>query len=302
MSLWIRLLYMFGVLLLGIAGRSFGVLDDDMTGRLNQVAFYVLLPALVFVSTYDEPLEEIVSVTVLVGMCLVLFLTVALSWIVHYRTDSDAVRGVATVQSYHSNFGYLGLPFVTATVGGAAAAKASLILGVGALVQVPMTILVLVALSETAGSVRDELRSVLLNPVLLALVIGLLFSATQVAVPQLLVSGLDGLSNLALPVALLCVGASVELALPRYELETVGSVVALKVLCMPAVAWLVFTALQASPSELRAGVLMFGAPTAVSTYIYVSELGGDERIASVNIFVTTIASFLTLSALVQLLP
>lgn len=294
MELLGRVLYMLGLLGVGIAARTVGVLDESRTDWLNAFAFYVALPALIFVSTYTEPLGDIVSPTLVLGLWIVLFVTAGLSWVIHRRQASPATRGVATVQSYHSNFGYLGLPLVDATLGTAAAAKASLILGVGALTQVPLTIVLLLRITDSDASIRDELRGVLTNPVLVALAIGLLFSWRGAGVPATVSTGLVWLSELALPVALLCVGASLELSIPQHDFDTVGSVVALKVFLMPAVAWLTFTLLGATALTVQAGVLMFGAPTAVSTYIYASELGGDRRIASVNIFVTTVVSIVSL--------
>ncbi|MEF8882260.1 MAG: AEC family transporter [Halapricum sp.] len=301
MDLLTRLLYMLGLLGVGVAARALGVLDDRRTNWLNRFAFYVALPALIFVSTYAEPLGEILSPTLVVGLWIVVLVTASLSWIVHRRRRTPATRGVAVVQSYHSNFGYLGLPLVAATLGSAAAAKASLILGVGALTQVPLTVLILLRVTDTDASVLDELRGVVTNPVLVALSIGLLFSWQGATVPAAAATGLGYLSDLALPVALLCVGASLELTLPERDYGTIGSVVALKVFFMPLLAWATFTALGAPTLTLQAGVLMFGAPTAVSTYIYASELGGNRRIASVNIFVTTVVSIVTLFGALQFL-
>lgn len=301
MDLLTRLLYMLGLLGVGVAARALGILDNRRTDWLNRFAFYVALPALIFVSTYAEPLGEILSPTLVVGLWIVVLVTASLSWIVHRHRRTPATRGVAVVQSYHSNFGYLGLPLVAATLGSAAAAKASLILGVGALTQVPLTILILLRVTDTDASVWDELRGVVTNPVLVALSIGLLFSWQGATVPAAAATGLGHLSDLALPVALLCVGASLEMTLPERDYGTIGSVVALKVFFMPLLAWATFTALGAPTLTLQAGVLMFGAPTAVSTYIYASELGGNRRIASVNIFVTTVVSIVTLSGALQFL-
>jgi len=294
MDLFVRVLYMLGLLGVGIAARSVGVLDEQRADWLNRFAFYAALPALIFLSTYAEPLAEILSPTVVLGLWVVLFVTVGLSWLVHRRNDTPAARGVAMVQSYHSNFGYFGLPLVAATLGSAAAAKASLILGVGALTQVPLTIVILLRVTGSDAAIADELRGVVTNPVLVALVIGLVFSWQGFGVPAPATDGLGVLAELALPIALLCVGASMELAFPREDLGTVGSVVGLKVVLMPALAWLTFTLLGVSNLTIQASVLMFGAPTAVSTYIYAGELGGDRRIASLNIFVTTVVSIVTL--------
>jgi hypothetical protein len=301
MDLLARFLFMLGLLGAGVLARAVGVLGERRTERLNSLAFYVALPALVFTSTYAEPLGEIVSPTLIVGLWVVLFATAGLSWVVHSRQADPATRAVAVVQSYHSNFGYLGLPLVAATLGSAAAAKGSLILGVGALTQVPLTILLLVRLTDGEADLARELRTVLTNPVILALSVGLVFSAFRLGVPGPAATGLEWIAELALPIALLCVGASLELELPDRAYGTVGAVVAVKVLAMPAIAWLAFSSLGVDPLTLQAGVVMFGAPTAVSTFIYASELGGDESIASIDIFVTTVVSLGTLFALLRVL-
>ena len=46
---------------------------------------------------------------------------------------------------------------------------------------------------------------------------------------------------------------------------------------------------------------MLAMPTAVSTYIYASELGGDRDLASATVVATTVAAVVTLFTIVQLL-
>lgn len=51
-----RLAYLFALLAVGVLARQVGVLDDYRTTQLHAVSFYGTLPALVFASTYDQPL------------------------------------------------------------------------------------------------------------------------------------------------------------------------------------------------------------------------------------------------------
>lgn len=295
-----RLAYMLALLAVGVAARRAGVLGRTRTDRLNAVAFYVALPALIFHSTYGRSPAELVSARLVVALVAVIVATLGVGWFVHRRIRSRSTRSVALVQSYHGNFGYLGLPLVAATLGSAAAATGSVILGVGALTQVPLTILVLVSLNDASADLRGELRNVVTNPVLLALATALVASTLSVSVPDPALSGLGVVSELALPLALLVVGASIELEVPENDLDTLGAVVCLKVVLMPVLGWVAFTMLGVDGLTRAAGVVMFGAPTAVSTFVYANELGGDAEFASIGVFVTTVVSVLTLGTVVGL--
>ncbi|PSP70885.1 malonate transporter [Halobacteriales archaeon QH_9_66_26] len=300
MAVLARLLAMLAVVLAGTGLRAAGVLNADRTARLNALAYYVALPALIFTATYDQSVGDLLSPALLAGLVIVFVVTAALAWLVHRDRWSQPRRSVAVVQSYHSNLGYLGLPLVAATFDGEVTAIASVILGIGSLVQVPLTVLVLVGLNDADTRVRDELREVATNPVIASLVAGLAVGPIGIGVPSPVATGLDGLGAFALPLALLCVGASLELDLPSVDVGATLSVVGLKIALMPVLAWTVFTALAVDPATLTAGVVMFGTPTAVSTFVYSNELGGDEGFASLNVFVTTVASVGSLFVLIEL--
>lgn len=159
-----------------------------------------------------------------------------------------------------------------------------------ALVQVPMTVLALVTINDADAPPRDELAELATNPVLWALVAGLAGATVGLSLPNSLAAGLGLLGRSALPLALLGVGASLRVDPAEFDPAATGAVVALKVAVMPALAWVVFSALGVSATVFGAVVVLFGMPSAVSTYVYASELGGDARFASVNVFATTVAS------------
>ena len=300
MELLGRLLTLLVLLLIGTGLRTTGVLDTRRTARLNAVAYYVALPALIFVSTYDRDIGELLSPALVGGLLVVLFSTAGIAWLVHRNRPSTPRRSVAIVQSYHSNLGYLGLPLVAATFDADVTAIASVVLGVVTLTQLPLTIIVLSTLNGANAAIGDEIRGLATNPVLGALIAGLVVGSIGVAVPSSVAAGLDVLGALALPLALLCVGASLQVDLPSVDAGATGSVVALKIVCMPILAWLVFSTLAVDAATFTATVVMLGTPTAVSTFVFATELGGDEEFASLNVFLTTLVSIATLFVLITL--
>ncbi len=295
-----RLVVLLALLVTGTGLRIGGVLDAGRTARLNALAYYVALPALVFVSTYDQSVGDLLSGALVVGLVVVMGGTAAVAWIVHRNRSSGPRRSVAVVQSYHSNLGYLGLPLVAASFDAHVAAIASVVYGVLSLIQVPLTIVLFSVLGSGDTSIRHELQRLLTDPVLGALAAGLAVGGLGVAPPTPAITGLDAAGTLALPLALLCVGASLRLESSRFDLADTGSVTLLKIGVMPALAWLVFSLLAVDRAAFAASVVMLGTPTSVSTYLFAGEFGGDTAFASVNIFVTTLVSIATLSALVVL--
>ncbi|MFC3478235.1 AEC family transporter [Halobacterium litoreum] len=295
-----RLLGLLALLLAGTALRAVGVLDETRSERLNAFAYYVALPALIFVSTYDQSVASLVTPALFAGHSFVLLATAGVAWAVHRGRGERAERSVAIVQSYHSNVGYLGFPLIAATFDARVTAVAGVVLGVVSLVQVPLTIAVFVSVNEADVPLRREATQLVANPVLLSLLAGLLVGAGDVGVPAGVAGGLDAVGSLALPTALLCVGASLDVDVPSVDAWSTGTVVALKVVFMPVLAWLVFRGLASDAATVTASVVMLGTPTAVSTFVFAGELGGDTEFASLNVFASTVASVATLFSLVAL--
>lgn len=301
MSVLANLAFMLSLLGVGIMARTVGLLTRQRTDHLTRFAYVVALPALIFTSTFDQPLGDVVSATLVVFVLGVYATTLGLGYLVHRGIDRPDRRSVALVQSYHANLGFLGLPLVAANFGALATAKASLILGLSALVQVPLTIVILATLNGHDDSLTSELRALGRNPVLLSLGAGLGFSALALGIPAPIETGLGWLATLALPIALLAVGASLSPDLDAFDVPTVGRVVFVKSILMPLVAAAILLAVTVPESTLQAGLVMFAMPTAVSTFVYAKELGGDPDLASVDVFATTVVSLGIAVALIPLL-
>lgn len=290
-------------LVIGLSLKELDILNDVRIDVLNKVAFYVALPALVFDSTYSRSLSDIFSPRLTMGFLAVILLVGAISWMLNYKDPDFGRKSVSIVQSYHSNFGYMGLPIVGMALGDSAVAKASILLGFGSTVQILLTTTILVSLNKREElGILDRIEKVIVNPVIMALLLGLAFSYFQFNTP----SGLESfvslgqnliswVSKTALPIALLGVGASIELVKPIDKASSIISVSFLKLVAMPLLGWLIFWLLKVESLGLMAGVIMLAMPTAVSTYIYSSELGGDRELASLNISLTTLLSMVTLS-------
>lgn len=284
----------------GYAGSSVGILSPPRRQVLDGIAYYVALPALLFTSTARQSLADIFLADIVMGVIIVMLLTMLIAWGVLRNRHVPEVRYVAIVQSYHSNFGYLGIPIVAIAFGDLATARAALILGVGVIVQISFTMMLLSRISGGRPAIHD-FTGVIFNPIMLAIIAGFTVAGMGIQIPSGLFSIFAGVGQTALPIALICTGAALTLHASEIDFRLTQTVIGIKVLFMPLLAFLTFLWLGSDAPTMRAAVLMFAMPTAVSTYVFSSAFGGDREVASINIFATTIVATGTMFVVIWVL-
>ena len=109
------------------------------------------------------------------------------------------------------------------------------------------------------------------------------------------------MKKLLLPLALLAVGAGLDLATARQAGRQVLAASAIKLLVMPFVAWALCLALGVGPTPTAVAVLFAALPTATSGYIMARKLGGDARLLAAIISAQTVAAAITLPVVLILL-
>jgi len=139
------------------------------------------------------------------------------------------------------------------------------------------------------------LRGTVLNPVVMAILLGTALAATGLAVPGPLDRFLGLLGSAAGPTALFALGGA--LATQRIDRGTVASAAAItaaKLIAYPALAWFVLAnLLRVDPFWVQAGVLMAALPTAGNVYVVAQRYTAEADQVSTVIVLSTLASVAT---------
>lgn len=297
MELLSIVLPIFLVVALGYGLRRFGLITQAVNDALSRLVFNVSAPALLLRSTARTPLAETADPRVL---AVLVAITVALALAVYaaVRRAAPARRGVLAQGAHRSNMVFVGLPIVSNAHGEAGLAVGAVIIGVMVVVYNLLAVLLL-TLPHRTRSARSPrlwldaaLRS-LRNPLILSCGVGMIWSATGLGMPLVLDRTLDLVGRVALPIALLCVGAGLELRKLRAELAPALLVSVLKLVVYPAAVWVGLRACGLEGLALAVPVLLLASPTAVTSYVMAREMQGDERLAGALIIGTTVASLAT---------
>ncbi|MFC7075402.1 AEC family transporter [Haloarcula halophila] len=299
-----------GVAVLGFLLGRFENVDAD---PLNTITVYVLAPALVVHSLTTSELAggTILAVVAAVGLFTAAMLAVA-EGIGRLWGHTEPFLGAFVLVSVFPNTGNYGIPLADFAFGPTGRSVAVLVTALqGVLLY---TVGIYVAARGSGSSPLADMRRVFGVPLVYAVVLALAVRWLGVVPPteSTLMQTLALLGNASIPVMLLILGIQLSSVDVAGTLRPVGVASALKLLLAPLVATGAVLATGGlvgfgNGTAARVVVLLLATPTGVTTLILVGAFSVDEagvepgEFVSATVFVTTVASVLTVTLLVAAL-
>ena len=274
-----------------------GMIPGNVASRMNQLVFRVFLPVLLFNNIRTLNLEEAPGLGFAAYCVLGVLGIFLLAWFIVPRFEHNPRKvGVMVQGIFRSNFAILGVALMTAMYGQSGIAAVTL----GLPLVVPLNnILAVVALSSDGKTdPRALVKNVVTNPLIIAAALGAAMLFLKVPVPGVIDNVLSQLANLASPVSLLVLGASLKWQGVKDNRNQLIWTVLLKQLVIPAVMVGLAILLGFHHEELGVMIILFGAPAAVSSYPMAEAMGGDGTLAASQLVLTTIFSMGTLFGLI----
>ena len=269
----------------------------------NRLVFHVALPCLIFVKL--APVDFIrlfrpdLVLTVCLGTILVFFLVwlAAKPWI---RRGEDL--GVFVQGSFRSNFAIVGFAVIWNLYGESGLAQAAVILAfIMPLYNLLAIIVLTVSVHRKKLPMKTVLCRVMTNPLMIAVLIALIVSMLHWQPHPVLLDTAEILSRLALPLALLGIGGSLNTEAVRSASKMAITASLIKLILIPA--GLTAGAIYLGFRDYELGILfiLFGSPTAVSSFVMADAMGANSKLAGNIVLISTIGATLTLTAGIVLL-
>jgi predicted permease len=297
----------FALMGVGYASTRWGVFAKADMRVLGKFVLNLALPALIFKAMASRPVAEVFNATYLVAYALGSLGAMAVVYAVCRRG-----LGLAPIKATFcamgcscSNSGFVGYPIVLLSLASVAGVSLALNMVVENLLVIPL----LLFMAERArGSdlgagraVVQALQRLAVNPLVLGLVGGLLVSASGVTLPAPVARTVDMLAMASGAVSLLVIGGTL-VGLPLRGLSLRVLPLALgKLVLHPFLVWLALAVLPwlgfepLEPALHTAAVLCAAMPM-MGIYPTLAQPHGQEEWTAVALLVTTVVSFLTLSA------
>jgi malonate transporter and related proteins len=309
-----RILPVFAVIAVGALAGRFERFGERTATVLNDLVYWVALPALIFTSVAGADLSAGVPWSALVGSVAVVLVAYALGWAAArlVRAPTLEAHAVGLVAGW-GNVGYLGIPLTVAVLGPATAFAASLT----STLHTALAISVFLVAVTVCGRGRGEegavalplllARRVLGNPVVLGIAAGVAVALLRLPLPRPVATTIEMLGDLAAPGGLFALGILLRGALgalrgSRSSWVPIGAAVLVKLVVMPALA-LAAVALLAVPAPWAAVLVVMAAlPDAATVFVLTAQYRTWYRESTAVVVLTTVLSLVTLPLVVLVLP
>ena len=288
----------FLVIGLGYALGAIGFLTEAANDLFAKFVFWVSAPALLFRSVALAPLSATFRADAIGVAALASVLMAAIVYLVSARSGPSR-RGVLAQGAYRSNMVFVGLPVITGALGDAVLAPAAVFFSFMTPVYNVLAVVVLAA--PHAGGpnggpdYRKAAKDVAMNPLILSCLAGLVWAGLSLPLPVALDVSLKLTGNIAMPLALVVIGASMDLSRLRSQWALPLCVSLAKLIVYPGMIYLGLWLVGATNETVKFTVLMMACPTAVVSHIMAREMKGDDQLAASVVIMTTLLSMATIA-------
>jgi len=287
----------FVIILLGYGLRAWDFLPEHLIGPLNRMVYYLAIPAMIFrevaEASFHAHFQPVLLGGTLVPVAAVFFIALGSAFLFSIQKRE---LGTFLQSSFHGNLGYIGLAVSYYFLGKEGFTRASILAAFLMLLQNSLAVLALQAFSPAGESTHRMLflaKKITFNPVILSAMAGIGFSLFQVPIPEPIDRMLAIISGMALPLALLVIGASLSFGLIKSHIFPALGTGFLKLLVLPGLGIGLYHWLRLSPTQFLPGLILLASPTATITYVMAGEMGGSTELASATVSMNTLLSAAT---------
>jgi hypothetical protein len=266
---------------------------------ISRVIFYALAPCLVFSSTATSAVSgadmgKIISFVLLTTLAMGL-----LSWAAAKALRlSRAMESAFLLTTLFINSGNYGLPVNLFAFGQAGLERAAVFFTASALLTNSVGVYLA---SRGRASGLDALRNVFKVPVVYGALAGFVVNLATIPVPEPIAKAVDLAGGASVPLMLLLVGMQLARTSLVGELKVIGLATFVRLVVAPAVALVLAAGLGLTGVTRQACITEASMPTAVTTTILATEFEAEPQFVAGVVFVSTLASIITLTLLLALI-
>lgn len=277
------------LIILGAVVTKIGMLTERGASEITSLLVKIVTPCLIInslINSGELRISEILAAAVLPAASMGIGIAVSL---LLFKKEPPERRKVLRFSVIFCNAGFMGLPLVQGIIGDRGVALGSFFVVVFNLICWTY------GYSMMSGG-RLNVKTALLNPGIIGLVIGLPIYFLKIPLPDIISEPIGFLSGLNTPLAMLVIGSYVARLDPKAFVSdaNIYKMCFFRLVLCPALYLGLLLILKPEHDIFISSVIQASAPVAANTMLFAVEYKQDSQLASKAVAVSTVLSIITI--------
>ena len=267
---------------------------------VNELVFKLFLPCLLFYNIYTTKIDKIFDAKLIIYTVIFVVILFVMLMLISPLFIKDKSKCSVFIQGiFRSNFVLFGLPVTASLMGEGNTGLTSISIAFIVPLYNVLAVICLETFRKNKVNFFNILKGIVKNPLIISSILGVIFLAFKIKMPDFCDNVVRDLSRVATPLALIGLGGTFTFNTVKGNTKILTPLLCLKLLIVPATA--IFTGAYVFGFRGAAITTLISAtasPTAVSSFTMAQSMGGDSDLAAQTVVFTSVFSILTVFIIV----
>jgi len=288
---------LFIMILVGLYGAKRNIINDKLNKGLTDILIQIALPFMIvssFIFSYDETIKDNIIKTFYYSL-LAYILIIILSYLVLIPVKENK-KTVLHFANVFVNTGYIGFPILNAIYGPEGVIY-------GSIFNMFFVILVWtygIMLYEGKLNQFNEFKKILLNPSIIAVIIGIIIFMFDIKLPIALFSSIESIGSMTGPLSMIIIGVILsKVKFKEYMRDkTLYYGIFTKLILIPLTICFIFSIFKPSKA-VNSVIIMTAMPASTMTSILAEKYNKEKEFAALLVSLTTLLSLISVPILLR---
>lgn len=296
-------LSLFIIMLVGVYGSKKGIITNDLNKGLTDILIKIALPFMIvssFMFTYDDTIKTNVLKTFYYSLGAYAIMGIV-SFIMLFPVKNNK-KTVLHFANIFVNTGYVGFPVLNSIFGAEGIIYGS-IFNLFFVIFVWTYGIMLYKGNLEKGYLKNEMLSLLFNPSIIAVIIGIIIMVFDIKIEGALLQSIKSIGTITGPLSMLIIGVILSKVKIKQHLTdwTVYYGIIIKLLFIPLVIYLMSLLTGDSSKAAYSVIIMTAMPASAMTSIFAETYDKEKEFAAIIVSATTLISLITVPLLINLI-
>lgn len=292
---------LFIIILVGVYGSKKKIITPEVNKGLTDILIKLALPFMIvssFMFTYDDTIKSNVLNTFFYSIIAYALMAV-LSYIILIPVKKDK-KTVLHFANVFVNTGYVGFPVLNSVFGYEGVIYGS-IFNVFFVILVWTYGIMLYKGKLEKGYLKKEIISLLFNPSIIAVIIGIILMVFDIEIKGALLTSIKSIGNITGPLSMFIIGVILSNVKIKQHLKdwTVYYGIAIKLIIIPIIIYLLSLIVGDSTKAVYSVIIMTAMPASAMTSILAESYDKEKEFAAIIVSATTLMSLITVPILIK---